>query len=67
MFAIRPGRRAVVSRHQLGEPLWRNQPIAAADEGFDLAPVGRFVQADADPALGAKIGGNEKPRRLGLE
>jgi hypothetical protein len=55
------------SRHQLGEPLRRDEPIAAVDEGLDLAPVRRFVQTDADPALGAEIGGNEKSRRTGAQ
>ena len=50
---------------ELAEPLRRDQPIAAADESLDFAPVGRFVQSDADPAPGAEIGGNEKSRRLG--
>ena len=66
-LAIPAARDLIASRHELAEPLRRNQPIAAADESLDFAPVGRFVQSDADPALGAEIGGNEKSRRLGVE
>jgi hypothetical protein len=62
-----PGPRALVSGHEPGESLGRNQPIAPADEGVDLPPVGLRVQTDADPALGAKVRGNEKPRWLGFE
>ena len=31
--------------------------IAAADESLDLDPVGRFVQTDADPAIGRRADG----------
>ena len=34
---------------------------------LDFAPVDLLIQAHADPALGAKIGRNEKPRWRGLE
>src|SRR6185437_9296715 len=54
-------------RHKLREPLWRDQAIAAADESLDFPPVSRAVQPDANPSLGAEIGGNEKSRRLGFE
>ena len=52
------------SLDQRGEPLWRDQAVATADDRGDLVPVGLVIEPHADPTLMADIGRHEEPFRV---